>query len=185
MKIRKAILVAVTLLLVSPSDARSKGYKELLKQFDDMLGQTEQAMREGWCDHINGKARNCLQPLPDGRKRMYTTPLRGGFVYNPGNPSRSTSITTGDIDRSGNITAWTTTTEIPAVEPSGGLFTHVRPVFYFEAGKVYRWEIEQCASHSETYNHFAWHTPWRVVGIRELRAGKIVTVKKPQVLAWH
>jgi len=142
----------------------------------------------------------CLRDVPSegrtwtpGRKMVIERTHDAGFVYLPGHPAIANSTTTGQVDRRGNIYATTTTTETPAVE-DGGFYVHWRNIFYLDAsGKIYKWEVQQCVSHSFTLSDdtvqygapgYTPRTPWEVVAARELQQDKkgtpkIVTIQKP------
>jgi hypothetical protein len=169
-----------------PTSAKTKA---ILKLLDATLGQTEDQMREGWGGPI--------QDIPTGertwmrgRKMLMTATNDSGFMYVPDQPGYATSTTTGRVDRRGNISATTTTTETPPAQ-GGGFYMHWRTVFYFDAErKVYRWEIEQCSSLAPKLHDQTTHTPWEIVGVRELRPDKkgqmkAFTVQKPSVLGWR
>jgi hypothetical protein len=185
------ILIGIACLAtVLPIRAESRRSK-LLKLYDEMLGKTEAQMRREWCIP---QRRECIQEIPSGertwmrgQKMFVSETYDAGFLYAPGHPAYATSTTTGQVDRRGNISATTTTTETPAAE-GGGFYLHWRSIFYFDAdGRVYRWEIEQCASGSRKFSEQTTHTDWEVAGVRELRpdkkgAMKVITVQKPS--AW-
>jgi hypothetical protein len=86
------------------------------------------------------------------------------------------------VDRQGNISLDTTTTDHPPTD-SFGVYIHVRTDFYFDAsGKVYRWEAYEWPNNNRELTEYQkTHSRWEILDIRELRPDKKGRMKPVKV----
>lgn len=155
------------LCIAAALPARAEKEKKIVIVLNQQLGKTEEQMKADW-----GTAIESIQQMPDGRKLLVVQdePI---FSSSPGSPGYTTSKTTGQVDRQGNVSLDTTTTAHPPTAPIG-LYIHVRTDFYLDAtGKVYRWEAwEYPSENRELTEHEKAHPRWEILDIRELRPDK-------------
>ena len=160
---RTLLVLTVGMLSALPTFAEKE--KKIVLLLNEQLGKTEEQMKADWSP-------SGIEQLPDGRKKLV---VEGDPIYrsSPGRPGYTTSKTTGQVDRQGNVSLETTTTDHPAPE-AFGVYIHVRTDFFFDAtGKVYRWEAYLWPSKNrEVTGDQKAHAHWELVDIRELRADK-------------
>lgn len=159
--------------LVAAIPGLAEKEKKIVQLLNQNFGKTEQQMIADW-----GTAD--IEQLQDGRKRfvVVSEPV---FRSSPGQPGYTTSKTTGQVDRQGNVSLDTTTTDHPPADAIG-LYIHTRTIFYFNAqGTVYRWEAYEYPTDARELTEYQQaHPRWEVLDIRELRPnkkGKLTPVK--------
>jgi hypothetical protein len=164
------------LCIAAALPARAEKEKKIVTLLNQQLGKTEDQMKGDW-----GSGIQSIQQMPDGRKLLVVEdePI---FRSSPGTPGFTTSKTTGEVDRQGNVSLDTTTTANPPTDPFG-LYIHMRTDFYLDAtGKVYRWEAwEWPSKNRELAEWEKAHPRWEILDIRELRPDKKGRMKPAKV----